>query len=63
MLEQQGPYTTKYESGWRLNSFELIKGPSGLAFALVGDQLAWVAALGLKPFSVGPTKEYLDGWS
>lgn len=46
-----------------MNSFALIKGPSGTGRALESDQLASVAALGLKPLSEGPTKEYFDGWS
>ena len=59
-----GPsYTTKYESGCLLNSFALIKGPSMFGFGHGGDQLASVAALGLKPFSVGPMKLYFEGWS
>ncbi len=41
-----------------------IRGPSCLRGLLGGgDQLAWVAALGLKPFSVGPMKENRDGGS
>ena len=54
-------YTTKYESGCLLNSLELISGPSIFGFGLGGDQLAWETAFGLKPFSVGPTKEYFEG--
>ena len=56
------PYgTTKYESGWRLNSFELIAGPSSFRGDLGGDQLACVAAFGLEPLSEGPTKVYFEG--
>ncbi len=56
-------YTTKYESGCLLNSFELIRGPSIFGLGLGGDQLASDTAFGLNPFSVGPTKEYFEGWS
>ena len=56
-------HTIKYESGCRLNSLVLIKGPSCLGLGLGGDQLACDAPLGLKPFSVGPVKEYREGGS
>lgn len=58
------PYgTTKYESGCLLNSLDWINGASDIGRALGDDQLASVAALGLNPFSPGPAKEYLEGWS
>jgi len=38
-----------------------MRGPSFLGFGTGGVQLATVAAFGLKPFSVGPLKEYLEG--
>ena len=53
----------KYESGCRLNSFELINAPSGFDLVVGGSRLACVAALGLKPLSDGPMKEYFEGWS
>ena len=56
-------YTTKYESGCLLNSFELMRGPSTFGLGLGGDQLACDAAFGLNPLSVGPTKLYFEGWS
>lgn len=48
------------ESGCLL---KLTNGPSGFGFDAGGDQLAWVAALGLKPLSVGPLNEYREGGS
>lgn len=56
-------YTTKYESGCLLRSFEWIKGPSCFGLCTAGAQLACEAALGLKLLSVGLVKVYLDGWS
>lgn len=56
-------YTTRYESGCRLNSLELIKGPFGFDTGVGRDRLACDMALGLKPCSVGPEKECFDGWS
>lgn len=40
-----------------------ISGPLRLSFGCAGVQLATVAALGLKPLSVGPLNEYREGWS
>lgn len=56
-------YATKYESGCRLKSLELINRPSGFDLGVGRDRLACDMALGLKPRSVGPEKEYFDGWS
>lgn len=53
----------RYESGCLLNSLASINGPSCFGLALGGVQLACVAALGLKPLSVGPVKENLAGLS
>ena len=54
-------YATKYESGCRLKSLELIKRPSGFDLGVGRDRLACDMALGLKPRSVGPEKLYLEG--
>lgn len=56
-------HTMKYESGCLLNSLVSIRGPSWLGLGLGGNRLACDAALGLKPFSVGPVKEYREGGS
>lgn len=60
---QMQTYTTKYESGCLLNSLASIKGPSCFGLGLGGDQLACDDARGLKPRSVGPENEYLEGLS
>ena len=56
-------YATKYESGCRLNSLELIRRPSGFDLGVGRERLACDMALGLKPRSVGPEKVYLVGES
>lgn len=40
-----------------------MRGPSIFGLGSERLQLASDAALGLKPFSLGPTNEYLEGWS
>ena len=40
-----------------------MSGPSSLGFGCLGVQLAIVAALGLKPVSVGALNVYFEGWS
>ena len=56
-------YTTRYESGCLLNSFEARSGPSCFGLSTGGARLACETAFGLKPLSSGLTKVYFEGWS